>query len=133
LTVKGAPAGTAVLEEVRKFQGHRLNPGIYWFLLPPRASILTYLTYWRTADMVDFSALLVTVGVIMTWLYLTHPAVTRLGDKAEDVVTLNSYAEARGRPVAVAVDTIGALLIADDVGNTVWRVASAGPWGAAAA
>jgi glucose/arabinose dehydrogenase len=47
--------------------------------------------------------------------------------KAEDVVTLNSYAEARGRPVAVAVDTIGALLIADDVGNTVWRVASAGP------
>jgi glucose/arabinose dehydrogenase len=31
--------------------------------------------------------------------------------------------EARGRPVGVAVDSRGALLVADDVGNTVWRVA----------
>jgi glucose/arabinose dehydrogenase len=48
--------------------------------------------------------------------------------KAEDVVTgfLNANGEARGRPVAVAVDKTGALLIADDVGNTVWRVTSAG-------
>jgi glucose/arabinose dehydrogenase len=30
--------------------------------------------------------------------------------------------KARGRPVGVAVDTSGRLLIADDVGNTVWRV-----------
>jgi glucose/arabinose dehydrogenase len=30
---------------------------------------------------------------------------------------------AYGRPVGVAVDATGALLIADDVGNTVWRVA----------
>jgi glucose/arabinose dehydrogenase len=29
---------------------------------------------------------------------------------------------ARGRPVAVAVDRAGALIVADDVGNTVWRV-----------
>jgi glucose/arabinose dehydrogenase len=29
---------------------------------------------------------------------------------------------ARGRPVGVAVDRTGALLVADDVGNTVWRV-----------
>jgi glucose/arabinose dehydrogenase len=29
---------------------------------------------------------------------------------------------ARGRPVALAIDTRGALLVADDVGNTVWRV-----------
>jgi len=44
--------------------------------------------------------------------------------KAEDVVTgfLNKDEEARGRPVGVAVDKTGALLIADDVGNTVWRV-----------
>ena len=43
---------------------------------------------------------------------------------AEDVVTgfLNANGEARGRPVGVAVDKTGALLIADDVGNTVWRV-----------
>lgn len=30
--------------------------------------------------------------------------------------------KARGRPVGVAVDPRGALLIADDLGNTVWRV-----------
>jgi glucose/arabinose dehydrogenase len=49
--------------------------------------------------------------------------------KAEDVATgfLNSNAEARGRPVAMAVDTNSALQIADDVEDTVWRVASAGP------
>jgi glucose/arabinose dehydrogenase len=47
--------------------------------------------------------------------------------KAQDVVTgfLNPDGEARGRPVGVAVDKSGALLIADDVGNTVWRVTSA--------
>jgi glucose/arabinose dehydrogenase len=32
---------------------------------------------------------------------------------------------ARGRPVGVAVDRTGALLIADDAGNTVWRVTNA--------
>jgi glucose/arabinose dehydrogenase len=49
--------------------------------------------------------------------------------KAEDVVTgfLGPNGEARGRPVGVAIDKTGALLIADDVGNTVWRVSSAGP------
>jgi glucose/arabinose dehydrogenase len=34
--------------------------------------------------------------------------------------------KARGRPVGVAVDDQGRLLIADDVGNTVWRVTYAG-------
>jgi glucose/arabinose dehydrogenase len=33
--------------------------------------------------------------------------------------------EAFGRPVGVAMDRQGALLVADDVGNTVWRVAPA--------
>ncbi len=44
----------------------------------------------------------------------------RPNGKAEDVVTgfLNANGEACGRPVAVAVDKTGALLIADDVGNT---------------
>ncbi len=47
--------------------------------------------------------------------------------KAEDVVTgfLNADGEARGRPVGLAVDHTGALLVADDVGNTVWRVTAA--------
>jgi glucose/arabinose dehydrogenase len=47
--------------------------------------------------------------------------------KAEDVVTgfLSDDGKARGRPVGVAIDKSGALLIADNVGNTVWRVTSA--------
>jgi hypothetical protein len=34
--------------------------------------------------------------------------------------------DAYGRPVGVAIDKRGALLVADDVGNTVWRVSAAG-------
>jgi glucose/arabinose dehydrogenase len=46
---------------------------------------------------------------------------------AEDVVTgfLDTNGHAHGRPVGLALDKNGALLIADDVGNTVWRVTSA--------
>jgi glucose/arabinose dehydrogenase len=52
----------------------------------------------------------------------------RPNGKAEDVVTgfLEADGKARGRPVGLAIDKTGALLIADDVGNTVWRVPSAG-------
>ncbi|MES2831638.1 MAG: sorbosone dehydrogenase family protein [Pseudomonadota bacterium] len=35
---------------------------------------------------------------------------------------VNSDGNAQGRPVGVAIDRAGALLVADDVGNTVWRV-----------
>jgi glucose/arabinose dehydrogenase len=35
---------------------------------------------------------------------------------------LNEDGEARGRPVGVTVDPSGGLLVADDVGNIVWRV-----------
>lgn len=43
---------------------------------------------------------------------------------AQDVVTgfLNKDEKSRGRPVGLAIDKSGGLLIADDVGNTVWRV-----------
>jgi glucose/arabinose dehydrogenase len=37
-----------------------------------------------------------------------------------------SEGDARGRPVGVAVSRDGALLVADDVGNCVWRVTPAG-------
>jgi glucose/arabinose dehydrogenase len=45
-----------------------------------------------------------------------------------DVLTgfLDSDNQAQGRPVGVAIDKRGALLVADDVGNTVWRVSPAG-------
>jgi glucose/arabinose dehydrogenase len=33
--------------------------------------------------------------------------------------------KALGRPVGVAIDKTGALLVADDVGNTIWRVTAA--------
>ena len=44
-----------------------------------------------------------------------------------DVLTgfLNDEGEARGRPVGVALDRKGALLVADDVGNVIWRVTRA--------
>lgn len=44
---------------------------------------------------------------------------------AQDVVTgFLDGDKARGRPVGVAIDGTGALLIADDAGDTVWRVAA---------
>jgi len=45
---------------------------------------------------------------------------------AQDVVTgfLDANDHARGRPVGLAIDHDGGLLIADDVGDTVWRVSS---------
>jgi glucose/arabinose dehydrogenase len=44
----------------------------------------------------------------------------------EDVLTgfLDEQGNAHGRPVGVVVDARGALLVADDVGNVVWRVVS---------
>ncbi|MEO9129988.1 MAG: sorbosone dehydrogenase family protein [Sphingomonas sp.] len=46
---------------------------------------------------------------------------------AQPVVTgfLNASHKARGRPVGLAVDRTGGLLIADDLGDTVWRVTAA--------
>ena len=39
---------------------------------------------------------------------------------------VNAEGKAYGRPVGVAIDRRGALLVADDVGNIIWRVTSAG-------
>ena len=42
----------------------------------------------------------------------------------QDILTgfVNAEGQAMGRPVGVAIDRSGALLVADDVGNKVWRV-----------
>ena len=47
----------------------------------------------------------------------------------EDVLTgfVDANGDALGRPVGVAVDRAGALLVADDVGNVIWRVTPAAP------
>ena len=49
------------------------------------------------------------------------------GAKPIDVVVgfLDAKGEAQGRPVGVIVDKAGSLLVADDVGNVVWRVSAA--------
>ena len=41
-----------------------------------------------------------------------------------DILTdfIDRQGRARGRPTGLALDRSGALLVADDVGNTVWRV-----------
>jgi glucose/arabinose dehydrogenase len=54
-------------------------------------------------------------------------AAGRPSGAAIEVLTgfLDERGEARGRPVGVAIDGRGALLVADDVGNTVWRVTAA--------
>ncbi|MDQ2184906.1 sorbosone dehydrogenase family protein [Alcaligenaceae bacterium A4P071] len=43
-----------------------------------------------------------------------------------DVLTgfVDDAGQARGRPVGVAVDQTGGLLVADDVGNVIWRVSA---------
>ncbi len=48
---------------------------------------------------------------------------------AQDFLTgfLDAKGQAMGRPVGVVFDRTGALLVADDVGNVVWRVAAAKP------
>lgn len=45
----------------------------------------------------------------------------------EDILSafVSEDGNAFGRPVGVAVDQSGALLVADDVGNVVWRVTNA--------
>ena len=48
--------------------------------------------------------------------------------KPVDVLTgfLDKNGDARGRPVGVIGDRTGAMLVADDVGNVVWRVSATG-------
>ncbi len=52
----------------------------------------------------------------------------------QDVLTgfLTADGKAQGRPVGVAFARDGALLVADDVGNAVWRVTAATPAAGAA-
>jgi glucose/arabinose dehydrogenase len=48
------------------------------------------------------------------------------GAKPVDLLTgfLTADGKARGRPVGVTADKAGALLVADDVGNVIWRVSA---------
>ncbi|MDO7843349.1 PQQ-dependent sugar dehydrogenase [Sphingomonas immobilis] len=48
------------------------------------------------------------------------------GARPVDLLTgfLDANGQARGRPVGVATDKTGGLLVADDVGNVIWRVSA---------
>lgn len=56
-------------------------------------------------------------------VFVPFNGATPTGDPI-DVLTdfVNANSDALGRPVGVAFDKHGALLVADDVGNTIWRV-----------
>ena len=47
-----------------------------------------------------------------------------VGEPTDFVTGFVKDGNARGRPVGVAIDRTGALIIADDVGNAVWRVSA---------
>jgi glucose/arabinose dehydrogenase len=59
------------------------------------------------------------------------PFVDGVPAASDHLVVLSGFIEedgdAKGRPVGVALDGTGALLVADDVGNTIWRVTAAEP------
>ncbi|MFZ3482565.1 PQQ-dependent sugar dehydrogenase [Sphingomonas sp. 3-13AW] len=49
-----------------------------------------------------------------------------VGNPQDFVTGFLKDGKAHGRPVGVAVDRTGALIVADDVGNTVWRISYTG-------
>jgi glucose/arabinose dehydrogenase len=58
-------------------------------------------------------------------IFVPFGANGRPSGEVEDFLTgfLNDRQQAQGRPVGVSEDATGAILVADDVGNIVWRVA----------
>jgi glucose/arabinose dehydrogenase len=60
-------------------------------------------------------------------IFVPFDAAGRPAGAALDVLTgfVDEDGDALGRPVGVAIDAQGALLVADDVGNRVWRVTAA--------
>ncbi|WP_419827067.1 PQQ-dependent sugar dehydrogenase [Sphingomonas sp.] len=63
-------------------------------------------------------------GYKVVWVPFTGG---RPSGPAKDVLTgfLDGQGHARGRPVGLALDRTGALLVADDLANVVWRVTAA--------
>ncbi len=61
--------------------------------------------------------------VIVTTFDLDEYVHTALQNGASGFLTKDE--KAQGRPVGVIADKTGALLVADDVGNVIWRVSAA--------
>jgi glucose/arabinose dehydrogenase len=66
-------------------------------------------------------------GYKVVWVPFAANGYPVKGAKPVDVLTgfLDADGDARGRPVGVTIDRAGALLVADDVGNRIWRVTAA--------
>lgn len=74
-------------------------------------------------------------GYKVVFVPFTDKGWPQPGAKPVDILTgfLNADGEAQGRPVGVIGDKTGAMLVADDVGNVIWRVTSTQPATPAAA
>ena len=99
---------------------------------PPRASA----DDWRTILVAGYNA----GGRGYYALDITNPSVAgvkalwefRYTNGSQDsnlnhnmTTAIDGKGQAQGRPVGVAIDKAGALLVADDLGETVWRVTPA--------
>ena len=87
-------------------------------------TLLTDLTYWRTADMMwaDFSAWLLTVGVIMGWLAALAGLIDFLGDRLIREQA-PAWPHAIGNAVALVLATLNMLVHTRDAWTSVV------PWG----
>ena len=83
-------------------------------------TLLTDLTYWRTADMLwaDFSAWLVTVGVIVGWLAAIVGLIDFLGNRAVRAQP-PAWPHAIGNIVALLLATFNMLIHSRDAWTSV--------------
>ncbi|KQU62099.1 sorbosone dehydrogenase [Sphingomonas sp. Leaf339] len=67
-------------------------------------------------------------GYKVVWVPFGSNGFPKPGVKPVDVLTgfLSKDGDALGRPVGVITDRTGSLLVADDVGNRIWRISAAG-------
>lgn len=81
-----------------------------------------YYSKYSEAQLATFAAAVTKAKATETWCVFDNTARHAAWDDA-----LQFMAALRRRPVGLAVDGKGGLLIADDTGNSVWRVSAASP------